>query len=160
MKGKTEQEFKNLIKENKYQVFILACRASAPFGFVFHPWFVLNKKGKISRWEIRHFKNNPHLGYLFLNKQSPFQGLGVPLSLKKRIRKTMLVTYIEGDENSLAQKIIKFIEKSKESYPYKDKYFIAGPNSNTYIKWVFDNFPEFSIELPWSFIGKNYKVKK
>lgn len=159
MKIKTEEEFKNLIKENKYQVFVFACRVSIPFSFLFHPWFVINNKGKISRWEIRHHKNNAEWGHLFLNNQPPFQGLESFLFQKKYLRKIRLVGYIEGDENSSVQKIIKFIEKSKESYPYNHKYFLPGPNSNTYAQWIFSKFPEFNIKLPWSFIGKNYKIK-
>lgn len=159
MDEKTEKEFQNLIKKDKYQVFIYACRAEAPLNIFFHPWFVINNKGKISRWEILHFKNNPEWGHLFLNKYRPFQGLPSIFFLKKYTRKIKLVKYIEGNENSLAQKVIKFIEKSKESYPYNHKYFLWGPNSNTYARWILDKFPEFNMKLPWSFFGKNYKIK-
>ncbi len=162
MKEKTEEELKKLVKENKYQVFVCACRAHVPFNFAFHAWFVVNNKGKISRWEIRHNRNmnNPDWGYLYLNNQFPFQGIRSFLFSKKYARKVKLVGYIEGDENSLAQKVIEFIEKSQKLYPYCHEYLLTGPNSNTYAEWIFNKFPEFNIKLPWSFVGKNYKIKE
>ena len=37
-----------------------------------------------------------------------------------------------GGEESLAQKIIEFVENSSEAYPNRDRYSLIGPNSNTY----------------------------
>jgi hypothetical protein len=154
------QEYKDLIKNDKYQVFIFACRAHFPFGLAYHPWFVVNKKGVFSRWEIAHYKNNMDWGYLFHNSLPPFQGISVFSFSKKYLREVELIGKIEGDENSTAQKIAEFIEKSKESYPYNHKYILTGPNSNTYIQWVLSSFPEWNLKLPWNFIGKDYKIKK
>ena len=159
MEGNT---LENLINKEKYQVFILTCPAYIPFSFARHPWFVLNKKGLLSRWEVRHYKNvsNKDLGYIHLNAQPPFQGVNISFFIKKHFWKSKLTGYIEGDENSTAHKIIKLIENSEKVYPYCYKYFFFGPNSNTYIQWVLDNFPDFNIQLPWNFIGKGFKIRK
>ena len=156
MEIKTEQELRKLIKPDKYQVFLFACRAQVPFNFAFHPWFVINEKGKLSRFEIRHYKNNQEWGHLFVNEQPVFQGLSVFLSLKKT-RKTILIEYLEGEENSLAQQILELIKKSQKLYPYNHKYLLWGPNSNTYAQWVLNHFPEWKVKLSWGFIGKDYK---
>ena len=54
---KSNSPFEGLIKKDKYQVFVFANPAPIPISFARHPWFVLNKKGIISRWEVLHFKN-------------------------------------------------------------------------------------------------------
>jgi len=154
--------FEDLIKKDKYQVFVCACPAYFPFNLAKHPWFVLNKKGLISRWEVRHYKNemNKNSKYLYFNVQPPFQGINLSFFIKKYFWKTELLGLIEGEENSITQKIIEFIESSKENYPYCNQYSFFGPNSNTYIQWVLDNFPEFPVKLSWRFFGKNFKIKK
>jgi len=162
METRVEQDFFNLIKEDKYQVFVLACRAHVPLGFFYHSWFVTNKKGLASRWEVRHFKNKEKKdwGYLYLNSQSPFQGVGVFRYSKKHFRVVNLLGFIEGGEGSTAQQAIEYIEKSKETYAYLSKYSLIGPNSNTFVEWVLDRFPEFNIKLPWRFLGKEYEERK
>jgi len=60
-------------------------------------------------------------------------------------------------EGATAAKIAEFIEKSPSLYPYCEKYFLAGPNSNTYAQWILDNCPEFQVKLPWNSIGSRYK---
>src|SRR3989338_7205702 len=77
--------------------------------------------------------------------------------IKKHFWKAKLMGYIEGSENSTAQKIIEFIENSEKIYLYCFKYSFFGPNSNTYIQWVLDKFPEFNVKLSWNFIGKGFK---
>lgn len=152
------EKFSELIKNDRYQVFLLGCKAHFPFEFAHHSWLVINKKGKISRYEIRHYKNKkvPELGHLFLGALPPFQGIETFPFFKKPIRETEFLGSIEGDENSLAQKMAEFIESSKESYPYLHKYFVTGPNSNTYTAWVLRHFPEFNVELGRGFMGKSY----
>ncbi|MCX6757582.1 MAG: DUF3750 domain-containing protein [Candidatus Nomurabacteria bacterium] len=155
----SQDEFKKLIKEDKYQVFVFACPAYFPFNFARHPWFVLNKKGNISRYEVVHKKNccpEKCFGYLHLNALPPYQGVKM-FSFSKKHWDSDLLGFLEGDENSPAQKCLELIEKSKELYPYTQTYSLRGPNSNTYLNWVLKQFPEFSIKLSWRFIGKSYK---
>lgn len=149
----------DLVKKDKYQVFVLSCPASIPFSVFRHLWIVINKKGKLERYEVRHFKNqNTNLGYLHINDQSPFSGIYKFLFIKKHFFwKPTLLKQAEGDENSLAFKIIDFVEKSEKNYTYLNTYFPTGPNSNTYVSWILKNFPEFELKLDWFYIGKNYK---
>ena len=150
------QNFSNLVNKDKYQVFMLGCKAHFPFGFFRHAWFVVNQKGKLWRIEVRHYKNKsaPDLGHLFLDALPPFEGINTFYFFKKPIRATEFLGIIEGDEGSPAQKLISLLEESKKSYPFLKKYFVIGTNSNTYPKWVFSNFPELKLKLPWNYIGK------
>ncbi len=144
-----------LIDRDKYQIFIMFCPAYIPFNFFRHPWVVLNKKGEVSRWEIRHYINKDNRTHLFINNQEPFEGINKTIFTNSKW-KARLLGFIEGE---LALNIISFIEQSKENYPYINKYYGFGPNSNTYIQWILNIFPEFNIKLSWRFIGKNYKFK-
>jgi hypothetical protein len=132
-----------------------------PVGFAWHAWFVVNKRGEVSRYEIRHFKNreNPDLGYLYVNNQPPFRGVGVFRSSTTRFRPAKVLGAIEGGEGSEAQKAVEYIENSKETYPYCSRYSLIGPNSNTYVKRVLDKFSGFNVELSWRFVGKGYEQK-
>ncbi|MFA6523897.1 MAG: hypothetical protein WC264_01435 [Candidatus Paceibacterota bacterium] len=107
----------NLIKKDKYQVFLFASPASFPISFAKHSWFVLNKKGVISRWEVMHFKNkfNKDFKYLHLNNRAPFLGIGLIWPISKFFWKAKLLGYIEGEENSTVKKMIEFIENSEKN---------------------------------------------
>ena len=161
-------DFQNLISKDKYQVFVFSCPAGFPFIFARHPWFVINKKGIFSRWEIFHLKNvcKTSWGHLHLNGLSLFQGIAkFPFMndfLKKENRiywkKIKFEGFIEGDENSKVPEIIEFIEKTPQNYPYNYRYSLTGPNSNTYAQYILNKFPEFKIKLDWNFFGKNFKI--
>ena len=148
------RNFEDLVDKEKYQVFIFSFPAYFPFNFFRHPWFVLNKKGEISRWEIRHFINKENGTYLYVNNQKPFEGINKSIFVKSKW-KACFIGSIEGE---IALSAIEFIKKSKDNYPYVNKYMGYGPNSNTYVQWVLNKFPEFKIKLSWRFIGKNFKV--
>lgn len=150
------EEFYKLINKEKYQVFILTSPAPFPFSFARHPWFVLSKKGQLSRWEVihRNINHSARWGQLYMDLFSPLQGIEVVLFLKKYFWKSKLLGQIEGE---VAEKIAKFIESSPTSYSHSYNYHFFGPNSNTYAQWVLNNFPEVKIKLPWNCFGKNYK---
>lgn len=154
------KDFQNLIKNDRYQVFVFSCRVNIPFIFARHPWFVLNKKGEISRWEVRDFKNKNN-SHIFFNNQPPFEGINMTFFPKGHFWRAKLIGSIEGNEDSIVPKIIDFIKNSEKNYPYRNKYVLtSGPNSNTYAQWVLNKFPEFNIKLSWRFFGKNFKMKK
>jgi len=154
----TSEEFDKLIDKNKYQVFVFTCRAVLPFFFARHPWFVINKKGMISRWDVNFRKNRCKTAWNHLHKNllPPTQGIAVIPYLDKIFWKSKLLDYKEGQENSVISKAVNFIENSNNSYPYCNEYRLLGPNSNTYAQWVLNKFPELNIKLPWNSIGKNY----
>lgn len=153
------KEFNELINKDKHQVFIFTCPAAFPFVFARHPWFVVNKKGIISRWDMLFRKNlcETSWGYLHMNFLPPSQGTEIIPFCRKFYWKGKLLSYIEGDESSVARKMADFIENSKDTYPYCDKYSLIGLNSNTYAQWILNNFPESNIKLPWNCFGKNSK---
>lgn len=158
-----KNNFQKLIKPEGYQVFLFVCPAFMPLNFASHPWFVCVKNGKISRWEVRFEKNiiNQTIGkHLHFNSLPPFSGIEMIQFLpKKFLWKASLLGYVEGDQNSSAKKMIDFIESSPENYPYRNQYSFFGPNSNSYVQWVLNNFPNFKIKLPWNSFGKNFKNK-
>lgn len=151
------QEFEKLIDKDKYQVFIMLSRGGLPFTFAVHPWFVVNRKGKISRYDIRHYKNKDrNYGYLHINAQPAFQGIPLIFPIPIFFLKTKLIKMIEGDDNSLAHRVVNFIENSRENYPDIHRYSFLGPNCGTYIEWTLKNFPEIKIELPWNTLQKKF----
>jgi hypothetical protein len=159
----TKNNFKNLIKPEGYQVFLFVCPVSMPLNFASHPWFVCVKNGIISRWEVRFEKNSsdPSIGrHLHLNSLPPFSGIEkIQLIPKRFLWKAKLLGFVEGTKNSLAEKMIRFIESSPADYIDRNRYSFIGPNSNTYAQWVLNNFPDFKIKLPWNSYGKNFKNK-
>ena len=92
-----------VFKEHLYQVFLLSCPASFPVNFAIHPWFVINHKGRVSRWEVSAIKRDRSLSSGHLNKDlfPPFQGIeAIPFSKLHWSSKVLAV--IEGDEDSIA----------------------------------------------------------
>ncbi len=142
---------------DEYQIFIFTCPAQRPFNFVIHPWIVAVNNGVITRWEIVHrkYKGKERFGYVYKNFYSnPTQGL------KKSIYEidnwnVKIIGSVSGNKESLSKRIIDLVE-SPSAYPYKDKYKFFGPNSNTYVSWILQQFPESNIKLPWNAFGKNY----
>lgn len=162
--SKNKNDFEKLIDPTKYQVFLFACPAFIPVQFAVHPWFVVNKKGSVKRWEIGHdLETTPnYFGYLRSDGLPFFEGLPIlTYSLHYRWKGShiRLLGMIEGDENSLACKAANFIEETRSQYPHRNTYRLTGPNSNTYIQWVLDRFPDWKIRLPWNAFGKNYDGK-
>ena len=140
----------------KHQVFLYICPGNLPFSFAPHPWFIINKQGIVTRWEVlfRKLQHKTKWGHLYMNLFPPFQGIEIIPFVEKYFWTAKLLGQIEG---ATAAKIAEFIEKSPSLYPYCEKYFLAGPNSNTYAQWILDNCPEFQVKLPWNSIGSRYK---
>ena len=140
------------------QVFLYSSPCNIPVQFANHHWFVINRDGVLSRWEVLHRKDgcNTSWGHLHKNFFKPFIGLEMFLFLNKPNWRSKCLGSIEGDNSSSAGLIASFIEKSPETYPYCHKYSLTGPNSNTYAQWVLDKFPEFKIVLSHNSIGKDY----
>ena len=135
-----DQNFEGLVKKDKYQVFVMYCPIYFPFNYIKHGWFAVNKKGVISRYEVRHYKVKKDHNFFHVNAQLPFNGINLTFFVKKHFWKAKLLGYLEGDENSIAQKTIEFIENSEKTYPYCYRYNYFGPNSNSYVQNVFKCF--------------------
>ncbi len=132
----------------------MSCPVSIPLFLAEHTWFVVNKKGTITRWEVFHFIGKGEEIYIRKDFFPPFSGLRVINFIKKYLWKGRMLSMIEDE---LAERVIEVLEKSMNTYPYKKKYAFFGPNSNTYTAWVLNQFPEWQVKLPWNAIGKNYK---
>lgn len=153
----------NLVRNDSYQVFLFVSPAHIPLSIWTHPWVVINKKGQMSRYEVRykHNRTNPELGHIHINDLPLFDGIEVFSFLDHPRWNATLLGQIEGGENSAAQKMCEFVENSIHAYKDKGRYFLFGPNSNTYIQWILDNFPEFKGKLKWNALGNEYgKGKK
>jgi len=155
----TKKEFDKLIKRDKFQVFLFMSKLYIPFNFAVHLWIVTSAKGKIDRWEVWQKKNSNKTSWGYLHKNLVEPSIGIEKYLHKNLPRnnSKIVGYQEGNENSLAQRIIKFLNKNAKNYPFKDKYKLyPGPNSNTFPKWIMKNFPGTKWKLPWNAFGKNY----
>jgi hypothetical protein len=153
-----EKKFKGLIKKDKYQVFLFISKCKIPLIFASHPWFVISKKGKLSRWEILRAPGccKTSWKHLHLNFLPPTIGLNI---FSKKINynwKSKFLGSIEGDANSFVKKMIDVIEDSPKEYIFNKKYSLFGPNSNSYIQWILDKFPESNLKLPFNSFGKKY----
>ena len=148
-------EAEQRLKPDSYQVFLFTCRATIPFAFASHPWFILNKKGVISRWEVfwEANRNKMSWGHLHKDMWPPFQGIEMFFWSEKYFWKSRLSGIVEGP---LAERMIELIESSPQAYGYNDRYSLPGPNSNTYGQWVLDHFPEAGLRLPWNSFGKHF----
>ncbi|MEI8130457.1 MAG: DUF3750 domain-containing protein [bacterium] len=155
---------KSLIDPNKFQVFLCTCPAAIPVQFVRHPWFVVNMKGVVHRYEVRHAQtlSGVHSGFLYTDCLLPFQGTEMSLWTDDRFWDVAVRVegVIEGDNGSLAESIARYIETTPTTYPFRDEYFATGPNSNTYAEWILKQFPAWSISLPWNSLGKQFAHKK
>jgi hypothetical protein len=146
------------IDNTKYQVFLFTCPATVPFIFACHPWFVVNKKGVVSRWEIfwQPSRSEQSWGHLHKDFYPPTQGIEMFFYADKYFFKSTLDGVIEGDEGSMAQKMAECIENSPHAYPYCNQYSLIGSNSNTYVTWILNQFPNSGFKLSWRAFGKNF----
>lgn len=142
----------------KYRVSLYRCPANLPFFFAIHPWFVVEIGNTVTRWEVgfRSYASATNWNHLYKDLLPPFKGIGIfPYSFAY-LWEGQKVASIEGEENSTAERMAKFIQDSPNIYPFCNEYSLSGPNSNTYVQWVLNNFPEFKVKLPWNAIGKSY----
>ena len=163
-KHMNQEDFNSLIDATKYQVFICASKMPMPFSFAMHTWIVTIDHGKINRYEVWGYTDlrKPADGHLHINLFQPWVGVRVFPSHHSHIEakrfSSKILYKLEGEVDSLADHIIKFIENNLDTYPYaKNYHYFPGPNSNTFTQWVINQFPELEYKLPWSAIGKNYK---
>jgi len=153
-----EKGFNELIDKKKYQLFLCNTRVNGPFIFAQHCYFVTNEKGKINRWEVIMFQAHrkaKHYGNLYCNYLKPWQGFLInPFNRKSKRFEVYVISKVEGD---IAKKIISFIKRSVKEYYFRDEYRLwPGPNSNTFIQWIINRFPESEFKLPWNAFGKGY----
>lgn len=155
-------QFANLINREKYQVFLFSSPVPIPFNFAVHTWFVINLKGEISRWEFGRFRGSPHKNGIGVLKNffDPTEGMNKLLWKRYPRFNSKLIDFIEGDGESVAKHLALFIEEYSNTYPLKTKYSLLGPNSNSFIQWILNKFPDANLKLPSNAVGKGYKIKE
>jgi hypothetical protein len=141
-----------------YQLSLHASPAHMPLSFAVHPWFVINKGGVLSRWEVLHRENRcvTSWGHLHLDERAPFTGIDIFTFAPYVQWPSCVLGTVEGDEGSLAARMIACIEDSPNTYPFCHQYAYTGPNSNTYVQWALDQFPDSKLALPWNAFGKRF----
>ncbi len=150
----SEKKFLKLVDKKTSQVFLFSCKVPFPFNIARHYWFVINKKGKLTRWEV-NFLVNSKMNYGFIWERKRY--LSLPFNkywwhAKPRWKFSIIKGIVKG---KLAEKMIKEIENSFKNYSNKNKYrFYRKPNSNTYVQWILDKFPEAGLKLNWRAFGK------
>jgi hypothetical protein len=149
-----QKEFNQILDKTTNQFFIFSTGVSRPKYFVKHLYIVTNQKGKINRFEIYRFKNkkNPEHGHIHKNYVAPTTGHRKKLFNKNKKIDSKLIKIISGN---LAEKINKSVNENYLNYKFKNKYNLLGPNCNTYVQWILNQFPETKIKLPFLAIGKN-----
>lgn len=156
------ENFESLVKNDKYQVFLMSCQCRLIFCFAKHHWFVVNNKGKVSRWEVlmEHEVHGKGWGHLHLNAHHPFKAFGTITPHGKPFFKPDLLGHVEGDEGSLAHKMAQFIGLAPVHYPYSHKYSLLSPNSNTFVQWILNHFPDFPGKMGSVAFGKGFKIEE
>ncbi len=155
------EDFRELVHPEFYQVFLLAAALPIPLNFAVHGWFVIQHQGKAERWEFGRFNDSPHPNKIGVLKDfmAPTSGMRKYPWKTRKGTKTILIDSIAGPKDSLAHKMYNFIQKETPLYPLRNRYTLTGPNSNTYIQWVINHFPESTFKLPFNAFGKNYRTE-
>src|SRR4051812_4126690 len=101
----------------KYKASLYTSRAHMPFGFASHSWWVTNNNGVESRWEILFRKNVATTSWNHLQKNylPPAVGIEIIPYWLKYLWKGELLGILEGDEGSLAEEMVRFIENSPQT---------------------------------------------
>jgi len=156
-----KETFEQEIEKGKWMFFIYSSPLPFPISFAAHTWIVtVSPDLKINRYEIHFFKNKKNKSHLYINYQEPNSWIWKLIWNKHPRYKANLLFKTSGNNNSLAQKAVKFIENNVNFYKFKNFYrHIPWPNSNTFTQWILDKFPEIKIKLPWNAFGKNQKIK-
>lgn len=159
----TTAQFEQLVRKDRYQVFLFTSPSTFPLFFARHPWLVVNRRGEISRWEIfwGAAQKQPHWHHLHRDFHPAAAGISVFFKGKRWFYRSRLEGMLEGDEHSTAARMADFIMRSPTLYPHCTNYSLyPGPNSNTYVSWVLSHFPESGLSLRWNSLGRTYKVPR
>ena len=123
-----------------------------------HCWIVtIDAQWKTDRWEVWQSRSNckSSWGYVHKNLLAPWQGISKYPAFRRYVPGPIYP--IASLNGHIAKSVIEFMDNHMNEYPYTNDYhYWPGPNSNTYVQWVINQFPQLSVNLPWSAIGKKY----
>lgn len=141
------------------QVFLLYSPLPFPMRFSSHSWIVTNNHGKLDRWEVwqRASACDTSWGHVHQNLFEPFTALHKNFFRREKGR---YFAHLAGvwENNKEVDALIKFMHEWAGQYPLANRYiYYPGPNSNTFVQWIIDHFPDSGFTLPFSAFGKNFK---
>lgn len=137
------------------EVFLCSSPANLPFSIAIHPWFVINDHGKLSRYEVlfRQITSHPHrYGHVYKDAFAPWSGIEVFPYVHYWHWSSRVLAHWTGD---IAERLSVVIQQTSKQYPYHDRYFLTGPNSNTYTQWCCDQ-AGVAYSLPGNAIGARW----
>ena len=146
----------------KDSVQLLCSFLPLPIGpLAVHTWLVTHRaNGEVHRWEVWAQSDccETSWGHLHRDLFPPYQGIGIlPFFLPQSGNWNGQLVAVEN--SGIAGQIISFLERSVDSYPYKNRYgYFPGPNSNSFISWVLQHFPNSCLKIPGRAVGAEYKV--
>lgn len=150
-----------LVREKQafIRVFLLDSRLPFPIAFARHAWFVIQRGEELHRWEFGKFQLGRQPGGFGLhhNILPPFAGLVRRVGAGAQGKRHPAVLRAFAERPDTAQALAHFIETRSREYPGLQRYHYLGPNSNTYVQWVLNQFPELDWQLPWNAFGKGYR---
>lgn len=152
-------DYQQVLNKQPYQVFIFSSPLPLPFSFAVHTWVVTNNNSKINRWEVWQTRNIGPVSWSHVHKNlfNMVTGMNIFYLFTTKRFKSRLIYVLEGDSNSNAKKVVDFIENKSPHYYFRNKYrYVPGPNSNTYVQWIINQFEVSRQILPWYAFGKNY----
>ena len=147
---------------SKESVLLLCSFLPLPVGFLaLHTWLVtVRADGEIHRWEVWAQSDccETSWGHLHCDLFLPYQGIGIlPSFLSQSGCWSSQLVAVEN--SSIAGEMITFLEQSVDRYPFQNRYrYLPGPNSNTFVSWVLNNFPNSCLQMPRRAIGARYVV--
>lgn len=111
-------------------------------GMATHSWFVVKAVDShvFDRWEV--WQTAGPEGHVRRNLLSLEEDVG-----GGRVR---VLGELTGPD---AERVVAVIEHSAQQYPCRSRYFVLGPNSNTYAAWVLKR-SGWHLPLPATAIGK------
>ncbi|MFT5281072.1 MAG: hypothetical protein ACI9AR_000527, partial [Flavobacteriaceae bacterium] len=147
-----------------YSVYLCVSKAPLPLSFAVHGFFVIEKNNAQERYEVLSGCDGncdySIKGYVHRNKIPDFDGLPI-IYLNKNINigtwKSRIISKISGQKDSLAHEMYDYIKNNSDKYTHSEIYNLFFSNSNSYIKWILDAFPEWKVSLPWNAFGKKIK---
>ena len=142
------------------EVFILSSPLPRPLNTIaVHTWLVTNKVGTApERWEVWQHKNCCTNSWGHVHQNLFLPTVGMPCSIyskrKRNCWQSKVIGKVEGEQ---ATTMIQYIKYFAPRYPFSQWYFLwPGPNSNTFVQWVINRFPELEIKLPFSAHGVHF----
>jgi hypothetical protein len=113
--------------------------------FASHTWFVVRHAGDsdFHRWEVWLWGGGTY-DFVWEDLFAPEADLGIP--------PVEILAELTGEP---AEQFADYLEAASANYPCQHFYrFAAGPNSNSYTRWVLDGFG-WDVSLPESAVGQD-----